>query len=160
MLPKSQKETRQVELLIRRAAVVDKIEITPSPTPEGNSALLKCIVGSAYPRPTIYWSRANDKLLPKGGHSVAGVEYKIDEVTKEDRGLYYCTANNGVGDPHKRSVNFEVEFAPSISVPRPKVAQALEYNIELECRVEAYPAPSVAWYRNDLQIHDDSDDYR
>lgn len=142
--------------MIRRPPIVDKIEITPSPVPEGNSAQLKCIA-DGYPRPAIYWSRENDKLLPKGSHSVASVEYKIDEVTKEDRGLYFCTANNNVGEPNRRSINFEVEFAPAITVPRPKVAQALDYNIELECRVEAYPAPTVVWYKNDLQIFDDSD---
>lgn len=95
--------------------------------------------------------------MPKGGHKVASPEYRIDEVSKEDRGLYYCVADNEVGKPDRRSVNFEVEFAPSITVPRPKVAQALDYNIELECRVEAYPAPSVVWHKNNLQIYDDSD---
>lgn len=155
--PSGQKETAQVELLIRRAPTVEKIEVTPTPVvPEGNSAQLKCIV-EGYPRPTIYWSRENDKILPKGGNSVASIEYKIDEVSKEDRGLYYCLADNGVGEPHRRSVNFEVEFGPSISVPRPKVAQALDYDIELECRVEAYPAPSVVWYKQDLHLHDDGD---
>lgn len=152
----TQKETKQVELLIRRAPIVTDIEITPSPVPVGNSAQLKCIA-DGHPRPTIYWSRSNEKLLPGGGNKVAKVDYKIETVTKEDRGLYFCTADNGVGPPAKRSVNFEVEFAPSISVPRPKVAQALDYNIELECRVEAYPAPTVVWYKDDLQIHDSSD---
>lgn len=156
ILDQVRRETAQVELLIRRAPTVSKIEITPSPAPEGNSAQLKCIA-EGYPRPTIYWQRENDKLLPKGKHSVASVDYRIDEVSREDRGLYYCVADNGVEVPAKRSVNFEVEFGPSISVPRPKVAQALDYNIELECRVEAYPAPSVVWYKNEMQIYDDSD---
>lgn len=57
VLSQTQKETAQVELLIRRAPHVSKIEVTPSPAPEGNSAQLKCIV-EGYPRPTIYWTRA------------------------------------------------------------------------------------------------------
>lgn len=158
-LTPTQKESLQVKLLIRRPPIVEKIEIIPSPVPEGNSAQLKCIA-DGYPRPAIYWSRENDKLLPRGNHSVAKVEYKIDEVTREDRGVYYCTADNGVGKSNRRSINFEVEFAPIISVPRPKVAQALDYDIELDCRVEAFPAPTVVWFKNDKQIDGDSSDYR
>lgn len=156
VLGQTRKETAEVELSIRRAPVVTNIEITPSPAPENNSAVLKCFA-EGFPRPTIYWSRENDRILPKGSHSVASVEYRIDSVSREDRGLYYCEANNGVGKPNRRSVNFEVEFGPIISVPRPKVAQAVGYGIELICRVEAYPAPSVVWFKDDVQIYDDSD---
>lgn len=45
-----------------------------------------------------------------------------------------------------------MEFSPAISVPRPKVAQALKYDIELECRAEAYPAPAITWFKGDKQI--------
>lgn len=83
---------------------------------------------------------------------------KITEVKHNDRGLYYCIADNGVG-ADKRSVGFDVEFPPQISVPRPKVAQALDYDIELECRVEGYPAPSVSWFKDDQEIHN-NDEYR
>lgn len=82
---------------------------------------------------------------------------KINAARKEDRGLYYCIADNGVENPDRRSVSLEVEFPPKISAPRPKVAQALDYDIELECRVEAYPAPSVLWYKNGEQINNNGD---
>lgn len=151
------KETAQVELVIRRPPIIsDNIEINPSPAPEGQSAVLKC-TAEGYPHPIIRWSRDNDAVLPAGGQIKIGNELRIDQVQKEDRGLYVCIADNGEGKPDRRSVNFEVEFAPTISVPRPRVAQALDYNIELECRVEAYPAPTVVWYRNGNQIFDDSD---
>lgn len=70
--------------------------------------------------------------------------------------MYYCIADNGVGTD-KRSVNFDVEFPPQISVPRPKVAQALDYDIELECRVEGFPAPSVEWWKNDQKLDNNGD---
>lgn len=73
-------------------------------------------------------------------------------MKKEDRGTYYCIAENSVGKPDKKIFDLEVEFAPIISVPRPKVAQALEYDIELECRVEGYPAPAITWYKDNKQI--------
>lgn len=59
--------------------------------------------------------------------------------------------------PDRRSDSLEVEFPPKISAPRPKVGQALDYDIELECRVEAYPSPAVMWFKNGVQISNDGD---
>lgn len=90
--------------------------------------------------------------LIKFGFDFSGNILTLNEVKQEDRGIYYCIADNGVGTD-RRSANFDVEFPPQISVPRPKVAQALDYDIELECRVQGYPAPSVTWYRDDQELH-------
>lgn len=84
--------------------------------------------------------------------SFSGNILTINEVRSADRGLYYCIADNGVGTD-RRSANFDVEFPPQTSVPRPKVAQAVGYDIELECRVEGYPAPSVTWFRNEQELY-------
>lgn len=73
--------------------------------------------------------------------------------------MYFCVANNGIGEPDIKRYGLDVEFPPTISVPRPKVAQALDYNIKLECRVLAYPAPAVSWFKNDQELHN-TDDYR
>lgn len=73
-------------------------------------------------------------------------------MNRLDRGTYYCIAENGVGKPVRKNVDLEVEFAPIISIPRPKVAQAIDYDIELECKVEAYPAPAITWFKGNKQI--------
>lgn len=70
---------------------------------------------------------------------------KIQSAQKEDRGTYYCIANNGVGEPHRVGVSLEVEFAPVVYATRPRVAQALDYDIELQCKVLAYPPPTIFW---------------
>lgn len=101
--------------------------------------------------------RANDAFLPAGGRAFNGTVLKINEVSKQDRGLYYCIADNGIGQPARRSVNFEVEFPPKIYVPRPRVAQALDYDIELECKVEGFPAPQVFWYKDGSAIYNEGD---
>lgn len=94
--------------------------------------------------------------MPGGGHSFSGNILRIPSVSKEDRGTYYCVAENVVGKD-KKNIDFEVEFAPIISIPRPKVAQALDYDIELECNVIAFPAPVVLWYKNGAQLNDNGD---
>ena len=71
---------------------------------------------------------------------------------KEDRGTYYCVAENSVGKGARRNIALEVEFAPVISVIKPKVGQALQYDADLECHVEAYPPPSISWEKDDIQL--------
>lgn len=65
---------------------------------------------------------------------------------KEDRGTYYCFAENGVGRGDRRNVNLEIEFPPVITVTRQRVSQALKNDVDLECHVESFPPPQVRLY--------------
>lgn len=153
------KDVRVVDLLIRYPPKIDKpIEVTPRVATLGGSAELKCDA-EGYPKPSISWTRASGGFLPAGGQFFNGTVLKIDQVSVQDRGIYYCIADNGIGSPAKRTVNFEVEFPPKISVPRPRVAQAINYDIELECKVESFPAAEISWYKDGTQIQNE-DDFR
>lgn len=77
---------------------------------------------------------------------------KINSVRKEDRGTYYCVADNGVSKGDRRNINLEVEFSPVISVPRPRLGQALQYDMDLECHVEAYPSPAIVWIKDGVYL--------
>jgi len=77
---------------------------------------------------------------------------RIKSVKKEDRGTYYCVADNGVSKGDRRNINVEVEFAPVITVPRPRLGQALQYDMDLECHIEAYPPPAIVWTKDDIQL--------
>jgi hypothetical protein len=77
---------------------------------------------------------------------------KISGIHKEDRGTYYCVAENGVGKGARRNIAVEVEFAPVITAPRPRLGQALQYDMDLECHVEAYPPPAIVWIKEDVQL--------
>ena len=82
----------------------------------------------------------------------SGNVLKITSVAKEDRGTYYCVAENGVGRGQKRNVNIEVEFAPVVTATRPRLGQALQYDMDLECHIEAYPPPAIIWLKDDVQL--------
>lgn len=77
---------------------------------------------------------------------------KIHSITKEDRGTYYCLAENSVGKGDRRNINLEIEFSPVITVPRQKLGQALRYDMDLECHVEAYPPPQIVWVKDEHLI--------
>ena len=87
-----------------------------------------------------------------GGATYTGSILKINSVRKEDRGTYYCVADNGVSKGDRRNINLEVEFSPVISVPRPRLGQALQYDMDLECHIEAYPLPAIVWVKDEVQL--------
>jgi neuronal growth regulator 1 len=73
-------------------------------------------------------------------------------VNKEDRGTYYCFADNGVGKGDRRNINLEIEFPPTIVTPRERIGQALNYDVDLECHIEAYPPPQIFWTKDSYII--------
>ena len=68
----------------------------------------------------------------------------INSVKKEDRGTYYCVADNGIGKPAQRNVAVEVEFPPSVEGGG-QIQQAMGYSVQMDCHVEAYPRPTITW---------------
>ena len=105
------------------------------------------------PKPSISWRRENNAILPTGGVLYRGNVLKIHSVKKEDRGTYYCVADNGVGKPARRNVAVEVEFPPDVQVHHNEVlAQAFGYSVEMTCHVEAYPPPTITWVHNGIQL--------
>lgn len=112
---------------------------------------MECYAGG-YPSPRISWRRENNAILPTGGSIYRGNIMKIKAIRKEDRGTYYCVAENGVGRGTKRNIAVEVEFAPVVSVPRPRLGQALQFDMDLECHVEAYPPPAITWEKDEITL--------
>lgn len=56
--------------------------------------------------PRISWRRENNAILPTGGAIYRGTVLKIKSIQKEDRGTYYCVADNGVGRGARRELHF------------------------------------------------------
>ncbi|XP_076754737.1 septate junction protein lachesin isoform X2 [Xylocopa sonorina] len=140
-----------VELQVRRPPVISDNSTRSLVVTEGQPVQLECYAGG-FPTPRISWRRENNAILPTGGSIYRGNMLKIPGIRKEDRGTYYCVAENGVGRGIRRNINVEVEFAPVITAPRPRLGQALQYDMDLECHVEAYPPPAIVWLKDDVQL--------
>ena len=67
------------------------------------------------PTPSVSWRRQNNAILPTGGIQYRGNVLTINSVKKEDRGTYYCVADNNIGKPAQRAVSVEIEFAPTVT---------------------------------------------
>nr|XP_022911528.1 lachesin [Onthophagus taurus] len=140
-----------VSLSVRRPPVISDNSTRSVIVSEGQSVELNCYA-SGYPTPKISWRRENNAILPTGGSIYRGNVLKIKRVRKEDRGTYYCVAENLVGKGTRRNMNVEVEFPPVVTVPRPRVGQALQYDMDMECHIEAYPLPSIIWLKDGVAL--------
>ena len=90
--------------------------------------------------------------MPTGGIKYKGNVLTIHSVKKEDRGTYYCVADNGIGKPARRNVAVEVEFPPSVTVNHKQtLRQAFGYSVEMVCHIEAFPAPTITWVHDGIQ---------
>lgn len=127
-------------------------------TSVGDRVILKCYA-FGYPNPLISWRRERHKLLPNRMAIYKGNDLVIDHVTKDDRGTYYCVADNGVGQGARRNIGVEVEFPPFVRAGRSLVKQALQYDADLHCHIEAFPSPSIQWVK-DGQIINDNQHYQ
>ncbi|XP_063973121.1 lachesin [Diachasmimorpha longicaudata] len=144
-------ESAQVELQVRRPPYISDNSTRAIVVSENEPVELYCYAGG-FPTPRISWIRENRAVLPTGGSIYRGNVLKITSIRKEDRGTYYCVAENEVGRADRRNINVEVEFAPVITAPRPHLQQALQYDMDLECHVEAYPPPAISWLKDDMVL--------
>lgn len=173
LLGLNNKISAEVELEVRRPPIISDNSTRSLVVNEGQPVVLECYAGG-FPLPRVSWRRENNAILPTGGsiYRYNNIIYKIISVncicvqfacfrgnilklpgiTKEDRGTYYCVAENGVGRGARRNIAIEVEFAPVINVPKPRLGQALQYDMDLECHVEAYPPPAIVWLNNGVQL--------
>lgn len=122
-------------------------------TSVGSDSVMSChAIG--YPQPTISWRRNKNSLIPiNGGVAIhRGNTLALRNVTKSDRGTYYCVAENGVSPGARRGISVEVEFKPVVKVGQPRYEQALQYDADLHCTVEAFPSPSISWIKDGQEL--------
>ncbi|XP_023024885.1 lachesin [Leptinotarsa decemlineata] len=151
LISPSNRVSAEVELQVRRPPFISDNSTRSIVVSEGQAVQMECYAGG-YPPPRISWRRENNAILPTGGSIYRGNILKIKQIRKEDRGTYYCVAENGVGRGTKRNIAVEVEFAPVVVVPRPRLGQALQFDMDLECHVEAYPPPAITWEKDDITL--------
>ena len=120
---------------------------------EFEKATLEC-TATGSPPPRIEWRRADNAVLPTGGVVYRGQQFQIHSVKREDRGTYFCVADNGVGKAKKRHVALEVEFAPNFvdAVEQELVRQAYGYSVRIVCSVEAFPPSVITWTHKNILV--------
>lgn len=122
-------------------------------TSVGSDLQMQCFA-NGYPQPTISWRRNKNLLIPINGGSAIyrGNTLSLKNITKEDRGTYYCVADNGVSPGARRAISVEVEFRPVVKVAQTRYEQALQHLAILRCNIEAFPSPSISWIKDGQEL--------
>lgn len=142
----------EVNVTIRIPPVITDDSSRHIITSIGGEVILRCFA-TGHPEPRISFRRGKNKLLPSGRAYHIGKELKIQNITKEHQGTYYCVADNGVGGD-RRAISVEVEYPPSIKVYKDRVGQAYHYNQDLVCYIEAFPSASISWSKDGELLKD------
>lgn len=152
-LDSNSQEAKDINLLVRSAPTILQNTTTSIDAIEGsNDTKLECYVSDkTYPKPNLEWTRENNGPLPNGASSGQNV-LKFSPLRKEDAGIYYCNAHNGVGPAVRKTFYLNVKFQPEIHVPVARIGQALQFKAELQCVVKAYPSPVIVWLKNSSQV--------
>jgi len=151
-LSQKDKIKSEVHLYVKHSPVILETKTLKTHVVTEGFTLEALCQADGYPKPTISWKRENNAIMPGGGQVFNGNTLKITKTHRLDRGNYFCVADNQIGKPDQRIVRIDVEFAPTISAPRPKVAQAKGYSTELDCNVQGFPAVSVTWHKDGVQL--------
>ncbi|RWS21888.1 lachesin-like protein 4, partial [Leptotrombidium deliense] len=145
----------KVNVTVRIPPVISDNSTRSVLTSVGSNVELNCY-SYGYPQPSIAWRREKYVLIPNNrGASFKGNKLAIYNVTKNDRGTYYCFAYNGVEPSARRAISVEVEFPPVIKVGRKRYGQALQYYADMYCDIEAFPSPSIHWVKDGVLLNDD-----
>ncbi|XP_023324662.1 protein amalgam isoform X2 [Eurytemora carolleeae] len=107
-----------------------------------------CIVIGGSNSSTLSWSRDNIRFRD-GSYSVSGSRLKLENVTLEDSGYYYCTTQDSNGVVKAASVHLQVLSTPVILELSKNVLQSGKgLVLEISCSVKGDPKPKVNWYKN------------
>lgn len=152
------KVTKSLYLKVLEPPVINDNSTRSVVVNEFEKATLEC-TATGSPPPRIEWRRADNAVLPTGGVVYRGQRFQIHSVKREDRGTYFCVADNGVGKAKKRHVALEVEFAPNMVDEQENavVAQAYGFSVRLVCAVEAFPPAEILWNHKNIQKSDNEE---
>ncbi|TRY70161.1 hypothetical protein TCAL_01222 [Tigriopus californicus] len=130
---------------------------TVSPIPSNGSLVgsvgqpltLKCQVlgkeGHALAQ-NIIWRREGYNFS-NGNHTFQGGEYPIQNASREDAGMYFCSLESE-GEIKLASIQVQIEFPPKImSIDKALIRTGWGKAFELSCVIIGEPSPKITWYK-------------
>jgi len=140
-------------------AVSHKLEILVPPSivadpPDGNFVVkkgkhieLRC-KAAGNPPPDVHWTKEGGGLLSNGKTVEHSSSLVLTSVSRQDEGVYICTASNGVGSPASTTTKLTVLYPPEIELETNRVHSGINKEAHLTCRVQGNPEPIVSWYKD------------
>lgn len=139
--------TKRVKLNVKTPVRIMDSSTTELTVVEGETASMECDT-SGYPAPVVEWSRTDGRVMFNSQTKATGANLVMRSVHRSDGGDYQCVARNSVGPAQNMTARLIVRYGPQISVARPRLQQALGYDVKLSCQVESFPTSALDWERD------------
>ncbi|XP_043969706.1 B-cell receptor CD22-like [Gambusia affinis] len=139
----------------KKTSVPVSVQVTYAPRPpsvsvtpsgcimEGSLVTLTCS-SDANPEAKYTWRKNNDQSVISKDH-----QFVFSSILSSDSGLYYCTAQNELGEKTSGPVSVQVTYAPrppSVSVtPSGEIMEGSL--VTLTCSSDANPEANYTWYK-------------
>ncbi|XP_054882637.1 MAM domain-containing glycosylphosphatidylinositol anchor protein 2-like isoform X3 [Poeciliopsis prolifica] len=130
---------------------------------EGETLELQCLV-TGHPRPQMRWTKTSGGASDNQGKlSLKGETLKIENISRQQGGRYYCKAENGLGFPAIRSIRVDVYYLdkPVITVHQSddeaKEQFYFERTVFLRCAANSNPPVHYTWTRDKEVLAEGSD---
>ncbi|XP_055865968.1 uncharacterized protein LOC106054729 isoform X2 [Biomphalaria glabrata] len=118
---------------------------------KGSNIELFC-EGTGSPEPKIVWKKDNQALNNTLRVTVSGNRVRINNVQREDGGMYSCTFQNLVGET-SQPIKLVLEGGPVIMQRPSNITVVDGQRVVLPCVIEAFPQPiSFTWYKDTVDI--------
>ncbi|CAF4402889.1 unnamed protein product [Rotaria magnacalcarata] len=114
-----------------------------------NTANLRCYVDSNPAPYQIVWFKNGYEIFRQNQLS----DLRIDDVERNDTGLYTCAIYNRLRNNSTRNSSTTIELIvqsrPILETTYSKIAAEIGQTLTLTCRVSGQPKPSIYWKRNE-----------
>ena len=117
-------------------------------TEEEQNITIVC-TATGQPQPSIRWSKSVGSL-PKGRNKVVHGTLTIYNVTKKDRGIYICRAENILGSVSDTVLLMVFSPLRFIVLPPRVVTPLTGYTIRFPCVAESDLRPSITWKKDGM----------
>ncbi|XP_031568095.1 immunoglobulin superfamily member 10-like [Actinia tenebrosa] len=115
---------------------------------ESETLELRC-KAKGNPLPVVTWTK-NSKFLSHND------TYKKENTSRNDAGVYRCTANNSIGEPVYSEATVIVNYAPEVTINKSKQTVNETHSASLDCQASGKPAPRVQWFKENVSIGNES----
>ncbi|GFY43633.1 nephrin [Trichonephila inaurata madagascariensis] len=123
---------------------------------QGSNAFLECQVdANPLSDDVITWQRPNFDMSRTRQSIENGRSYLIiNNVTREDSGIFLCVADNGIGNEAQKASTLVVKHKPVIerSGAHSKAAGSEGEDVRIICRASGAPNVSFTWFRDGSTI--------
>uniref|UniRef100_A0A914XM29 Uncharacterized protein n=1 Tax=Plectus sambesii TaxID=2011161 RepID=A0A914XM29_9BILA len=126
------------------------LKVFPSKPHIGHDAYLECFAYGR-PSPTYSWSKVDGHLANNSVISNFGRVLKLISVTKEQAGVYRCTASNLHGEI-TADVTVSLQSAPVFLKLLVDRSVSVNSTVRLRCDTFAVPAATIEWFKDGTPV--------